>query len=78
MGHTAGSEFKAQMDLGTMVPYICPPLIHAQLLGRIKKPKRHSHLRRLTGGDLGGYGNPLMRSQIARCSGPLGSTVIIT
>ena len=78
MGHTAGPESKAQMDLGTTVPYINPLLIHARLLGRIKEPKRHSRLRRLTGGDLGGYGNPLMRSQKARCSGALGSTVIIT
>jgi len=78
MGHAAGSEFKAQMDLGTMMPYISPPLIHDRLLGRIKESKRHLHLRRLTGGNLGGYRNPLMRSQKARYSGPFGLTVIIT
>ena len=26
MGHAAGPKFKAQMDLGTLVPYISPPL----------------------------------------------------
>ena len=26
MGHAAGSKFKAQMDLGTLVLYISPPL----------------------------------------------------
>lgn len=25
MGHVAGLEFKAKMDLGTTVPYISPP-----------------------------------------------------
>ena len=78
MDHATGSKFKAQMDLGTTVPYISPPLIHAWLPGRIKEPKRHSRLRRFTGGDLGGYGNPLMRSQKVRCSKALGSAVIIT
>ena len=61
MGHAAGSEFKAHMDLGTLVPYISPPLIHARLLERIKESKSHLHLRRSTGGNLGGFRNPLMR-----------------
>ena len=61
MGHAAGSKFKAQMDLGTLVLYISPPLIHAWLLGRIKESKRHLHLRRFIGGSLGGFRNPLMR-----------------
>ena len=42
MGHTAKSETKTQMGLGTIVPYISPPLIHARPSGRIKEPKRHS------------------------------------
>ena len=66
------------MDLGTLVPYISPPLIHARLPGKIKESKRHLCLRRLTGGSLGGFKNPLMRSQKACCPGPFGSTVIIT
>ena len=77
MGHAAGPKFKAQMELGTSVPYISPPLIHAWLSGRIKEPKRHSCLRRSTGRDLGGYRNPLMHSQKAHYSGSLGSAVII-
>ena len=66
------------MDLGTLVPYISPPLIHARLPGRIKESKRHLHLRRSTGGSLGGFRNPLMDSQKARCFEPFGSAVIIT
>ena len=66
------------MDLGTLVPYISPPLIHARLPGKIKESKRHLRLRRLTGGSLGGFKNPLMRSQKACCPGPFGSAVIIT
>ena len=68
MGHATRSEFKAQMDLGTLVLYINPPLIYAQLLGRIKESKRHLCLRRLTSGSLGGFRNPLMRSQKVCCS----------
>ena len=78
MGHAGGPEFKAQMDLGTLVPYISPPLIHAQLPRRIKESKRHLHLRRSTGGSSSGFRNPLMHSQRARCFEPFGSTVIIT
>ena len=62
MGHAARPEFKAQMDLGTLVPYISPPLIHARLLGRIKESKRHLRLIRLTSGNMGCLRNPLMRS----------------
>ena len=76
MGHAAGPKSKAQLDLGTSVPYISPPLIHARLPRRIKELKRH--LRRLTGRDLGGYRNPLMCSQKTCCFGVLGSVVIIT
>ena len=78
MGHAVGPEFKAQMDLGTTMPYISPPLIHARLPGRIKEPKKHSRLGKLTGRDLGGYGNPLIRSRKTRCPGALGSAIIIT
>jgi len=77
VGHAAGPESNAQMDLGTTVPYISPTLIHAQLPGRIKELKRHLRLRRLIGRDLGGYGNPLMHSKKVCCSGVLGSAVII-
>ena len=62
MGHATGLESKAQLDLGTLVSYISAPMIHGRLSGRIKEPKRHSRLRRLTDKDLGGYRNPLMRS----------------
>ena len=78
MGHAAGSEFKAQMDLGILVSYISPPLIHAWLSKGIKESKRHLCLRRLTGGSLGGFKNPLMRSQKVCYSRPFGSVVIIT
>ena len=49
MGHTVESESKAQMGLGTTVSYISPPLIHAQLSGRIKESKRHSLSEKLNG-----------------------------
>ena len=71
MGHIARSEFKTQMDPGTTVPYISPLLIHARQLGRIKEFKMHLRLKRLTGGNLGGFRNPLMRSQKVRYFGPL-------
>ena len=46
VGRVAGPESKAQLGSGTSVPYNSPPLIHAQLLGRIKEPKRHSRFGR--------------------------------
>ena len=49
MGHTVESESKAQMDLSTTVSYISPPLIHAQLSGRIKESKRHLLSEKLNG-----------------------------
>ena len=78
MGHATGLKFKAQMDLGTLVPYISPLLIHGRLPGRIKESKRCLHMKRLTGGSLGGFRNPLMRSQKARCFESFGSAIIIT
>ena len=41
LGHATRPESKAQLDLGTLVPYNSPPLIHARLPGRIKELKRH-------------------------------------
>ena len=49
MGHAVKSEFKAQMGLGTIVPYIIPLMIHAQLSRRIKESKRHSLSEKLNG-----------------------------
>ena len=49
MGHTVELEPKAQMGLGTTVSYISPPLIQAQLSGRIKESKRHSLSEKLNG-----------------------------
>ena len=76
MGHAAGSEFKAQMDLGILVSYISPPLIHAWLSKGIKESKRHLRLSRLTSGSMDDLRNSLMRSQKVCCSGPFGSAVI--
>ena len=53
MGHVVESKFKAQMDMGTMVPYISPPLICARLLGRIKESKRHLLSKKLNRWKLG-------------------------
>ena len=78
MGYVVGPKFKAQMDLGTLVPYISPPLIHGRLPGRIKESKRRLHMKRLTGGSLGGFRNPLMRSQKARYFESFGLAIIIT
>ena len=49
MGHAVESRSKAQMDLGTTIPYISPPLIHAWFWGRIKESKRHSLSEKLNG-----------------------------
>ena len=80
MGHATRLKFKAQMGLGTSMPYINPPplLIRARVLGRIKESKRHPHLRRSTGESFGGFKNPLMCSQKARCLELFGSAIIIT
>ena len=59
MGHTVESESKAQMGLGTTVSYISPPLIHAQLSGRIKESKRHSLSEKLSGWILGWFQKPI-------------------
>ena len=77
-GHATGLKFKAQMDLGTLVPYISPPLIRVRVLKRIKESKRHPHLRRSMGESFGDFKNPLMCSQKARCSELFGSAIIIT
>ena len=55
MDHAVESESKAQMDLGTTVPYISPPLIHTWFLGRIKESKRHSLSEKLNGWILGRF-----------------------
>ena len=78
MGHTVELEPKAQMGLGTTVSYISPPLIHAQLSGRIKESKRHSLSEKLNGWILDGSRDPLMRSQKARYIWMFGLAVIIT
>ena len=59
MGHTAELRSKAQMDLGTTVPYISPPLIHAQFSERIKESKRHSLSEKLNGCILGWLQKPI-------------------
>ena len=78
MGHATGLKFKAQMGLGISVPYISHPLIRAQVPRRIKESKMHPHLRRSMGESFGGFRNPLMRSQKARCYEPFGLAIIIT
>ena len=59
MGHVAESESNAQMDLRTTVPYISPPLIHAQFSRRIKESKRHSLSEKLIGCTLGRLQKPI-------------------
>ena len=80
MGHAAKSEFKAQMDLGTTVPYISapPPKFMPDSREESRNPKGTHYPRSLTGGHLGGFRNPLMRSQKARYIWLFGSIGIIT
>ena len=59
MDHAVESESKAQMDLGTTVPYISPPLIHTWFSGRIKESKRHSLSEKLSGWILGWFQKPI-------------------
>ena len=59
MGHTVELESKAQMGLGTTMSYISPPLIHAQLSGRIKESKRHSLSKKLNRWKLGRFQKPI-------------------
>ena len=59
-GRAIGPEPKAQLGLGTSVPYISPPLIHVRLSRRIKEPTRHSCFESPTARDSYGYGFPLM------------------
>ena len=59
-GRAIGPEPRAQLGLGTSVPYISPPLIHARLLGRIKKPTKPSCFESPKARDSCGYGFPLM------------------
>ena len=76
MGHATRLKFKAQMGLGTSMPYI--NLIRARVLGRIKESKRHPHLKRSMGESFGDFKNPLMCTQKVRCSELFGSAIIIT
>ena len=59
-GCAIGPEPRAQLSLGTLVPYISPLLIHAWLPGRIKEPTRPSCFESPTARDSCGYGFPLM------------------
>ena len=59
-GRAIGPEPRVQLGLGTSVLYISPPLIHAQLLGRIKEPTRPFCFKSSTAKDSCGYDFPLM------------------
>ena len=59
-GHTIGLEPRAHLGLGILVPYISPPLIHTQLLERIKEPAEPFGLKSPMARDSCGYGFSLM------------------
>ena len=59
-GSTPGRKSRPNLGLGTSMPYISPPLIRAQLPGRIKEPTRYFCSKSLIIRNSCGHNIPLM------------------